>query len=288
MSTISRPIHYDLLRHLLPQRALDSHKGDFGHVLVLGGAAGFGGAVLLAAEAAARCGAGLTSVATHPEHLTACLTRRPELMAHGVVASHVINALLARATVLVAGPGLGQDEWGTRLLDTALATAEQRALPTVLDADALNLLAADALSFKLPNKSEWILTPHPGEAARLLQCCNTEVQADRVAAARALQTRYGGAVVLKGSGTLICFRHKGRQQVETCIHGNPGMATGGMGDVLSGIIGGLLAQGLAPADAARLGVCLHARAADLEAAAAGERGMLASDLFASLRTLLNP
>jgi hydroxyethylthiazole kinase-like uncharacterized protein yjeF len=288
MSHSLRPLSYDNLRHLLPQRARDSHKGSFGHVLVVGGAPGFGGAALLAAEAAARTGAGLTSVATYPGHVTALFSRRPELMVHGADDPDVINVLLARATALVAGPGLGQEAWGLGLLQAALQGALKQALPLVMDADALNLLSAGRLGTGLSNYSKWILTPHPGEAARLLQLPLAAIESDREGAARALQLRFGGIAVLKGAGTLVCFDQHGRQQVEACVHGNPGMATGGMGDVLSGIIGALLAQGFAPADAARLGVSLHSKAADLEAAAHGERGMLASDLFPHLRTLLNP
>ncbi len=288
MTPTSRPLSYDTLRPLLVPRPRDSHKGAYGHVLVLGGAPGFGGAALLAAEAAARTGAGLTSVATHPHHVAALLARRPELMVHGVDQPDVINALLERATVLVAGPGLGNDTWGLQLLQTALHTAARRSLPVLLDADALNLLSAGKLDAGARLKSEWILTPHPGEAARLLDCPVTEVQAAREATVRELQRRYGATVVLKGAGTLVCFDQHGRQQVECCVHGNPGMASGGMGDVLSGIIGGLLAQGLGTANATRIGVCLHSRAADLEAAAHGERGMLATDLLPHLRTLLNP
>jgi hydroxyethylthiazole kinase-like uncharacterized protein yjeF len=288
MTTTIRPISYDLLRQLLPPRARDAHKGSFGHVLVLGGSPGFGGAALLAAEAAARTGAGLTSVATHPDHSVAFLARRPELMVHGLTDPDVINVLMARASVLVAGPGLGKLAWSRQLLQAALNAATALGLPVVLDADGLNLLSEGALETSVGASSKWILTPHPGEAGRLLQCSSANIEADREGAARELQQRFGGVVVLKGSGSLVCSAQQGRQQVETCAHGNPGMATGGMGDVLSGILGGLLAQGLELANAARLGVCLHARAADLDAQIHGERGMLATDLLPYLRTLLNP
>jgi hydroxyethylthiazole kinase-like uncharacterized protein yjeF len=288
MNNSLRPLSYDTLRQLLPPRASNSHKGDYGHVLVLGGAPGTGGAALLAAEASARTGAGLTSVATHPDHAHALLAHRPELMVRGITDPDVINVMMARASVMVAGPGLGLENWGRQLLHTALLAANAQGLPLVLDADALNILSEEGpASSPLPN-SKWILTPHSGEASRLLQQSRTTIEADRVAAVRALQNRYGGVAILKGPGTLICYDQQGRQQVDTCVHGNPGMATGGMGDVLSGIIGGLLAQGLSVADAARLGVCLHSCAADMEAEAHGERGILASDLFPHLRTLLNP
>lgn len=288
MSSPVRPIGYDNLRQLLAPRARDSHKGAFGHALIVGGAPGFGGAALMAAEAASRSGAGLTSVATHPDHAAAFLSRRPELMVRAIHNFDVINAMTSQATVLVAGPGLGRSAWSVQLLQTAMQAAAIRQLPVVLDADGLNLLSEGQLSAQLGGKSQWILTPHPGEAARLLQTRIEEVQANREEAVRELQRRFGGVAVLKGAGSLICFDHHGRQQVETCVHGNPGMASGGMGDVLSGIIGGLLAQGLSLADSTRLGVCLHSKAADLCADHDGERGMLACDLFPYLRTLLNP
>jgi NAD(P)H-hydrate epimerase len=150
----------------------------------------------------------------------------------------------------------------------------------VLDADGLNLLAAGKLTGEL-QRDNWVLTPHPGEAARLLQCATAEIQADRFAAAQALQERYGGVVVLKGYGTLIA----GADELLLSDYGNPGMASGGMGDVLSGVLGSLLAQQLAPLRATALGVCLHGAAADI-AAAEGQRGLAASDLIPEMRALL--
>ncbi len=194
-------------------------------------------------------------------------------MCHGVDGGVSLKRLLRRATVLAIGPGLGRNAWGRRLLGAALASR----LPLVVDADALNLLAAEPL-----RRDGWVLTPHPGEAARLLGRTTAEIQADRLAAARALQQKYGGVVVLKGAGTLIIDE---AGEVGLCDAGNPGMASGGMGDVLTGVIAALMAQGLDGAEAARRGVCLHAAAAD-RAATAGQRGLLASDLFPHLRELL--
>ncbi|KAB7628348.1 NAD(P)H-hydrate dehydratase [Alkalilimnicola sp. S0819] len=258
----------------LAPRPRDAHKGLFGHVLVVGGGPGMAGAVRLAGEAAARCGAGLVSVATRPEHLPAVLAGRPELMCAPVGSAAALTPLLARASVLVLGPGLGQGAWGRELF----RACRDFAGPRVLDADALNLLADEP-----DTEACRVLTPHPGEAARLLACTTAEVQADRYAAVRALQQRYGGVVVLKGAGSLVCTG----DEIVLCDGGNPGMASGGMGDVLSGVLGALLAQGLAPGPAARIGVDLHAQAADA-AAARGERGLLASDLFEYLRELVNP
>lgn len=265
-------------RHL-PARRRTAHKGLFGHVMIIGGDTGMGGAVVLAAEAAARCGAGLTSVATRPEHVTPILARRPEIMATGVTSGQGVEPLLARPSVLVIGPGLGRSAWSEQMLQQATLCN----LPLVMDADALNILAADRV-VREPRRDNWILTPHPAEAARLLGVTTAEIQRDRFAAVRALQQRYCGVIVLKGAGSLICGPDG---HISLCAGGNPGMASGGMGDVLAGMIGGLLAQGLDPLDAAQLGVSLHAAAAD-RAAGAGERGLLASDLLGILQTLVNP
>lgn len=264
------------LRAALPAaRARTAHKGQFGHVLMIGGQAGMSGAVRLAAEAALRCGAGLVSVATDPAHATVLNAGRPELMCHGVATVAELEPLLARATTLVVGPGLGQGPWAQQLLSVVWESQ----LPLIIDADALNLLA------QAPQRREhWVLTPHPGEAARLLGQSVRDIQADRLAAVAELQKRYGGVVVLKGAGSLIADRVKMR----LCAAGNPGMASAGMGDVLSGVIGALCAQGLALADAAATAVMLHGLAGDAAAATGGERGMLAADLLPELRRLMNP
>jgi NAD(P)H-hydrate epimerase len=265
---------------LLASRRRNAHKGAFGHVLVIGGDRGFGGAVGMAAEAALRVGAGLVSVATRPEHVTALLTRCPELMVRAVASGQQLRPLLARATVLVVGPGLGRSPWSEQLLQQALTTE----LPVVLDADALNILSEKRLTTDR-SSSNWTITPHPGEAARLLGTTVQDIEADRFAAVRALQKIFQCAVVLKGAGSLVC--HDPGLPVGVCTGGNPGMASGGMGDVLSGIVGGLVAQQLPPDKALPLAVCLHAEAAD-RAAVDGERGMLATDLLGPLRCLVNP
>ncbi|TLF47765.1 NAD(P)H-hydrate dehydratase [Halomonas urmiana] len=273
----ARRLEAGLIAAWLPPRPRDAHKGDCGHALVLGGAPGFGGAALLAAEACARLGAGKVSLATAPEHVTASLVRRPEVMVHGVRGGGDLATLPERADVLVVGPGLGQGSWGQGMLQAALAASR----PLVVDADGLNLLAT---RFSGRQRDDWILTPHPGEAARLLGRSAGEVEADRPAAARALQHRYGGVVVLKGAGTLVA----GPAGLAVCPYGNPGMASGGMGDALSGILGALLAQGLDLEVAARLGVLVHALAADRAARTGGERGLLAGDLASCARILVNP
>ncbi|MDN5869410.1 MAG: NAD(P)H-hydrate dehydratase [Nitrococcus sp.] len=254
-------------------RRRTAHKGHFGHVLVVGGDRGMGGAVRLAAEAAARLGAGLVTAATRPEHVLPILAARPEVMCRGVAGPEELEPLLARASAVVLGPGLGNSDWSRGLFERCTAFDG----PLLIDADGLNLLA------QTPRRRDgWVLTPHPGEAGRLLGCSAAEVQADRFAVATALQSRLGGVIALKGAGSLI----RGAALTWLCDRGNPGMASGGMGDLLSGIIGALLAQGLDPETAAVSGVWLHALAAD-RAAADGERGLLATDLLEHLRGLAN-
>ncbi len=262
-----------LLATLLPRRARTAHKGDMGHVLLVGGEQGMAGAILLAGRAALRAGAGWASVATRAAHAAALTAAQPELMCHGVEEPRALRTLLERATVLALGPGLGRTEWSRGLWSQALEAPQ----PLVVDADGLNWLAENPRQ-----REDWVITPHPGEAARLLGSTTAAVQADRPAAARELQRRYGGVVVLKGAGTLI----QGRA-LALCPYGNPGMAAGGMGDVLCGLIAGLMAQGLGPESAARAGVLAHALAGD-EAAARGERGLVPGDLLAELQPLLNP
>jgi hydroxyethylthiazole kinase-like uncharacterized protein yjeF len=261
----------------LPVLPRDAHKGLLGHALVVGGDTGLGGAAVMASEAAARCGAGLVSAATRPEHVAALLARRPEIMTRGVTGGNDLQALLDKPDAIAVGPGLGNSPWSEQLLQRVT----EKDVPLVVDADALNLLAEGRV-VENPRRNNWILTPHPGEASRLLQCSSADIQSDRFAAVRQLQKRYGGVAILKGAGTLICAG----DVVYLSSYGNPGMASGGMGDVLSGVLVGLLAQGLEPLHAACLGVCLHGAAADRAADADGMRGLLATDLLPQLRHLL--
>ena len=262
----------------LGPRPRHAHKGDFGHVLVIGGDEGMPGAPRLAAEAAARSGAGLVTVATRAAHSAAVSAYRPELMSRGVESAAALLPLLERAGVVAVGPGLGTARWGRAMLDAALGAGR----PLVLDADALNLLARGEEELELDGT---VLTPHPGEAARLLGLSTVEVEADRFAAAERIRARSGAVVVLKGAGTLV---EDGDDVVSVCDAGNPGMASAGMGDVLCGVIAALIAQGFSLSRAARAGVCAHAEAADRAARSGGERGMLAGDLIAMLRPVLNP
>jgi ADP-dependent NAD(P)H-hydrate dehydratase / NAD(P)H-hydrate epimerase len=264
-----------LAKGLAPRRA-NSHKGEYGHVLCVGGEVGMGGAVRLCAEAALRVGAGLASVATRTEGVSALVAARPEAMTHAVENVEALLPLIDKADVLAVGPGLGQNDWGQALFDCAIAS--DKAL--ILDADALNLLAENPQP--LPQA---ILTPHPGEAARLLGVSNQAIQAHRFDAIDALVKKYQCVVVLKGAGTLVGAPGEITRVISA---GNPGMATGGMGDVLTGVIAALYAQNLSLFDAASLGALLHGAAGDAAAKIGGERGLLPSDLFPHLRRLANP
>jgi len=255
-------------------RRRNSHKGHYGHVLVIGGDHGMAGAARLAGEAALRSGAGMVSLATRPEHAALIAAACPELMCHAVDTAHALKALLKSADVLLIGPGLGRTAWAQSLLSAVLETSQ----PRVIDADGLNGMAGQAQAF-----DRQVLTPHPGEAARLLDQTVVDVQSDRFAAARAIARQYGGTTVLKGAGTLI---QPTNGAPVVCAAGNPGMATAGSGDVLAGVIAALIAQGLDVEAAAVAGVCAHACAGDI-AAREGERGLIARDVIAALRTVLN-
>jgi len=263
------------LAELLPRRRRTTHKGQQGSVLVIGGGIGMAGAARMAGEAALRAGAGLVTVATWPDNVASITASRPELMCRGVSGAQDLEAMIDRADILAIGPGLGRDAWGQELLDKALLSDK----PTVIDADALNLLLHAPRT-----NSKWILTPHPGEAGRLLGITTAEVQSNRVQSARELAKRFACTVVLKGAGTLVVTNDC---LPSICDQGNPGMASPGMGDVLTGVIAGIAAQTADLPGAARVGVLVHAMAGDM-AARRGERGLLATDLFGYLPTCVNP
>lgn len=245
-------------------RSRSAHKNQFGHVLLIGGDHGMGGAPLLAAEAAFRTGAGLVSMLTRPEHCTGVLARRPEVMVRGVSEGDQVEEMFAACTVIGVGPGLGRGAWGRTLLTRALVAGK----PLVIDADGLNLVAEDGV--ELPAAS--VMTPHPGEASRLL---GEERVTDRPAAARVLSERFGNVVVLKGAGTLVAEAGELRG---LCIDGNPWLATAGSGDVLTGVVAGLAAQGFGLAEAAETGVCLHARAGDAARQRLAPQPLVAMDI----------
>lgn len=255
----------------------NTNKGSFGSLLLIGGEKGMGGAILMAAEAALASGVGRVTVLTRMQHITAFLTRCPEVMVYACESIET-ETLLHDKTVVVVGPGLGTGDWGRKVL-TALKRTE---LPVLFDADALNLIAQNPGAIE--SSSQHVFTPHPGEAARLLKTTVGQVQRDRFSALIQLQKKLGGCVLLKGSGTLITVG----KECLVCNKGNSGMAVAGCGDVLSGLIGGLLAQGYNPELSASLGVWLHALAGD-EAMnnLPGKAGFRATELIPLIRNQIN-
>ena len=252
-----------------------SHKGDNGRLVIIGGDHGTAGAIRMTGEAALRTGAGLVRILTRRENIAPIITQRPELMVDELTPES-LDESLEWADVVVIGPGLGQQEWGKK----ALQKVENFRKPMLWDADALNLLAIN------PDKRHnRVLTPHPGEAARLLNCSVAEIESDRLLSAQRLVKRYAGVVVLKGAGTVVASADGECGIIDA---GNAGMGSGGMGDVLSGIIGALLGQKFSLYDAACAGCVAHGAAADLRAARYGQRGMLATDLFSTLLRVVNP
>ena len=270
---VSEKLAYEQLKSLLKPRHRNAHKRNHGHLLIVGGDLGMPGAVVMSAQAALYAGAGLVSVATRAANTAAVVSSRPEAMVRGVEHPDELQPLIEKASAIVLGPGLGMSDWGHWVFDLVISFDG----PMVVDADGLNLLAKTAC-----RADTRVLTPHPGEAGRLLN--GASIQDRRRSAAIELQEKYGGTVLLKGAGTLIADI----RSVSLCPYGNPGMSVAGMGDVLAGTIGGLLAQGLSTENAARLGAVVHSLAADQLAEIQGERGMLATELLAPIRALLNP
>ncbi len=267
------------LRQFIKPRQASTHKHQHGHLLVLGGDRGMPGAIRLVAEAALRCGAGLVTVVSHADHAGVVLTGCPEIMFRPAEEGHVPTDLLNSASAVVVGPGLTDSSWSQNMLDAALQSTAQK----VVDAGALRLLAKEGDKPEPAPRTDWILTPHAGEAAALLGETSQSIQDSRFTSAELLQLKFGGHIVLKGAGSLL---QSGEQRVQLCAYGNPGMAVAGMGDVLSGVLGALLAQGYDTALACQLGVCIHSIAGDM-AAEQGQTGLLASDLFPEIRKLIN-
>lgn len=270
-------LDWAFLKQQIKSRQPSTHKHQLGHVFILGGDRGMPGAIRMAAEAALRSGAGLVSVVSHSAHAPVVLAGRPELMFHACDDGCVSHNLLANASSIVVGPGLTDSAWSENILAAAL----QSHAPKVVDAGALRLLSAED-----GPRDDWVLTPHPGEAASLLGENNNAalIQESRFSSVELLQHQYGGHIVLKGAGSLL---QSPNELIQLCPYGNAGMATAGMGDVLSGIIGSLLAQAYDLSLASRLGVCIHSLAGDM-AAENGQTGLLSSDLFSHIRQLMNP
>lgn len=258
----------------LPLRAEDAHKGSSGRVLIVGGEDSMAGASCLAGWASYIAGAGLVRVATKAANVAPITSCRPELLVSGIAEASQLSNLLRQVDVVALGPGLGQTKWSRQVFEYCL----EHSKPDLIDADALNLLA------QTPDKRDnWVLTPHMAEAARLLNSRVAEVQANRIAAAHEIVSIYGGICILKGKGSLIISD----EQASICPYGNASLAVAGTGDVLTGLLSGLLAQGMETYQATVSGVVLHACAADIHAQQYGKIGMLASDLMLPLRQLRN-
>jgi NAD(P)H-hydrate epimerase len=260
----------------LPARSLNSHKGNNGRLLCIGGNKGMAGAIRLSAEAALRCGAGLVKVYCHSSSVASVLHGRPEIMA----SDEALSSMLDWADCIVLGPGLGQDSWSHACFEQTLNFVSQQDKPMVIDADGLNLLSKHIQKF---NAAQLVITPHAAEAARLLALSPQQIESDRFNAAALLHQHYSSQCVLKGAGSVV-HTSKG---THVCADGNPGMSSAGMGDILSGVLGALMAQGMDSAQASVYGTCLHSAAADKVARKHGQRGMIASDLFKYLRKLVN-
>jgi len=278
---------YDL-GGLLPRRARSSHKGTFGHVLIVGGAPGSAGAAARAARAATRSGAGLVSVFAPPAVAQTIAGIVPEAMVHASPAATAAGSLpgdavarwsrgLPEFDAVLVGPGLTTGEESRRLTESVLHASR---VPVVVDADGVNVLAGRVGTLK-GLSCPLILTPHPGEMARLRGKGVTaaDIQANRFGTARAMADETGAVVVLKGAGTVVAAPEK---PLAVNLTGNPGMATGGMGDVLGGVLVGLLAQGLAPFDAARMAVYLHGRAGDFASWHGSQYGTISDDVIEEL------
>ncbi|MDA0990446.1 MAG: NAD(P)H-hydrate dehydratase [Verrucomicrobia bacterium] len=273
------------LRPILQRRPRDSHKGTYGHLLVIGGAPGYTGAAILAARAALRSGVGLVSMLVPASLASTVAGAVPEAMVHagvqtdsGGLADDAVsswNHRLDEFSAVVMGPGLSTDK---RTCDLVHHVIRYCSKPLLLDADALNAVGIRLHALK-KSPAPIVVTPHPGEMARLLGTTVTEVQADRLKYAALAVEKTGATVVLKGAGTIVASPN---DPLHVNLTGNPGMARGGMGDVLAGLLGGLLAQGHGPADAARLAVYLHGRAGDRVAWSTSQSGMSVQDVIDAL------
>ena len=280
-------VTWEMLQPLAP-RPIHSNKGSFGKLLCIGGNQNMPGAIRLSAEAALRSGAGLVKVFCHEKSSGNINIARPEIM----TTHHNLEQQLAWCSSIAIGPGLGQDDWARQQFSHLLAYLKHHPKPLIMDADALNILASvnndRDIIHTLIQLPALIFTPHPGEASRLLNCTIADIENDRYNASLNIAKNYQTCCVLKGAGTIIhSLKPLLSQHSWVCKGGNPGMATAGMGDVLTGVIGAFLAQGFSEQQAAIYGVCAHAEAGDRVAQLYGQRGMIATDLMQPLRTTIN-
>ena len=273
---MSQDFNFDSITIKIPTRLENSHKGNFGRVLVVGGSEGMGGAGILSSEACLFCGAGLVHLNTHPSNVEASLIRNPEIMALGINKNISIPE---KVDVLLCGPGLRNDKWSNNVFNEIFNTAKIKT--SVFDAGALDFISEKIIE----DNQNIILTPHPGEAAKLLGVSSNEIQEDRVNAAKTISKEFSAYVILKGKDTIICSQNS--EDVFKCSEGGPELSSGGTGDVLAGVISALIAQKLDIMDACMLSVAVHARAGTIFKNKTGEIGLNASLLIPTIRDLIN-
>ena len=269
----------DSIQITIPKRSKNSHKGDFGKSLILAGSEGMGGAAILSSEACLFSGAGLVSMYTHPSNIEASLSRNPEIMTLGIEKDFEIPKNI---DVLLCGPGLKNNEWSENIVKKAFATRKLKTL--IFDAGAFDFLHDLSYKFRC-HDAQIILTPHPGEAGKLLGISNDEVQKNRVNSAKEISKKYNANVILKGRDTIVYL--KDSNEIHMCSEGGPELSTGGTGDVLAGVIAGLTSQKISISDACMLSVAVHARAGEVFKKDVGEIGLNAGSLSPIIRNLLN-
>ena len=271
-----KDFNFDSIQKKIPKRSLNSHKGDFGRVMIIGGSKGMGGAAILSSEASLFCGSGLVHLHIHPSNVEASLIRNPEVMALGINKKLSIPVDI---NVLLCGPGLKNDEWSNNIFNEVFKIKNIETL--IFDAGAFEFINEK----KIDENINIILTPHPGEAAKLLDISNNEIQKDRINAAKEISKRYSAYVILKGKDTIICSKNS--EDIFVCSEGGPELSSGGTGDVLAGILSALVAQKLDIIDACKLSVAVHARAGKIFKNEIGEIGLNASSLIYTIRDLIN-
>ena len=283
--SILQSFTFQELKNLLPNRAKDSHKGNFGKVLICAGSPGMGGAGILASEASLFCGSGLVTLVTDTSNVSSSLLRNPEVMTMGVdmVEGVNIDLKIKDHGVILYGPGIANTAFAKTILDKILKSANNSKI--ILDAGALHIAASSKSLIKKSNKTI-LMTPHPGEAAILLNISIEEVQRDRLSAAKQIADTYGASIViLKGMGTVVFDSKDNKSFISSC--GGPELATGGTGDVLAGVLTALLAQGLDIRNASIIAVAVHSEAGLKFKEEIGEIGLNASSLIPIIRQLIN-
>ena len=283
--SILQSFTFQELKNLLPNRAKDSHKGNFGKVLICAGSPGMGGAGILASEASLFCGSGLVTLVTDTSNVSSSLLRNPEVMTAGVDMVEGVNTDLKIKdhSVILYGPGIANTAFAKTILDKILKSANNSKI--ILDAGALHIAASSKSLIKKSNKTI-LMTPHPGEAAILLNISIKEVQRDRLSAAKQIADTYGASIViLKGMGTVVFDSKNNKSFISSC--GGPELATGGTGDVLAGVLTALLAQSLDIRNASLIAVAVHSEAGLKFKEEIGEIGLNASSLIPIIRQLLN-